>query len=190
MSFAFRLSQSDYAVAHAFWKAVFEVVDLLNLSEKMRCPIYMPLDIPIEDNTPTPDNVIDEDLRRIYKIYVSERGFTPKIDCIQDLLRLREDKRLDPLREILKTWQNELSKEDVDGMNYVRKEIEAARTEVKKLDKYSDLGRFIGYASLPMSVVDLTIGTPIGLFMAPIGAAVNVWAKQKAKKFNWLNFGT
>ena len=190
MEFALRLNQSDYVLAHAFWKALFEMVDLLHLSERTKCPIYMPLDIPVKDDGQKPDDTIREDLRRIYKIYLSERGFTPKLDCIQDLLRLREDKRLDPLREVLGIWQSELSKEDVDGMNFVKVEIERARIEIQRLERYSRYGRYIGYASLPMGFVDLAVGTPIGLALAPLGVALNVYFKKKLEKFNWLNFGT
>lgn len=190
MRAAFRLDQADYAVAHAYWKALFEMVDMLHLSETMECPIYMPLNLPANDDLQKSSRDIKEDLRRVYKIYLSERGFTPKIDCIQDLLRLREDKRLNPLREVLGIWQKELSKEDVDGMNFVKLEIEKARTEVKKLSKYKDMGQFIGYASLPMSFVDTAIGVPIGLAMAPVGGALEFFSERNMKKFNWLNFGT
>lgn len=47
MEFSFRLNHSDYVLAHSFWKALFEMIDLLHFSEQNKCPIYMPLDIPI-----------------------------------------------------------------------------------------------------------------------------------------------
>jgi hypothetical protein len=191
MDLAFRLSRTEFIHTHALYKTIFELFDLMKFSSNQRCPIYAPGYLDTRPTAPsTSSTPILQDRTALYKLFVAERGFVPNLSKIDDVLHLREDKRLAPLRDTLRTWENEIRGSDVSAIQVVRKDVAKAQRELKKFGALAKAGQYISYASLPIGVADLFMQTPFSLVAGAVGSAMDIRARVGLERMSWFNFGT
>jgi hypothetical protein len=173
---------------HAFWRTVFELLGLIAASSQGRGTIFMPSSVPVAISSRSQVSV-SEDLVGIYRMYLRHRTTAPRVESIDELLRLREDRRLVPLLTVLGTWLEAGREGDIDLARRVAADVGSAEKDlkrVKKLQHFSDIASII---SLPVTIADAVLKTPFSLAFAPIGPAVSLWTRSKTKKFGWLRFG-
>lgn len=187
-----RLDRSEFLRTHAHFKTVFELYDLMKFSAMHHCPLYVPGPIagkPAEARSSRCTSVL-QDQSGLYKIFLSERGYVPKLDSIDTLLRLREDKRLRPLMQTIHAWEEELQNSDVTALDLIRRDLDKAQREIRKLGNLVKLGQYISYASIPIGVADMLMMTPFSLVSSVVGVALDIKARFGLERFSWFNFGT
>lgn len=125
----------------------------------------------------------------IYKIILDEIEFLPRLHSMEDVLRLRGDRRLSDFREVIFEWSKAFHLGDYNQVNKLRKEIRKSNLEFKRLKNYQRIGGWVAYASLPCIGIDLLTGFPVGQFLTAIGGGVQFGTNRLNKKNKWLLFG-
>ncbi|WP_162901249.1 hypothetical protein [Breoghania sp. L-A4] len=172
-----------------YFKTIFDLHNAMKFAQDGRGVLFLPFDTEADDEDDQEIISINPDLVRTYKLYLSERNLIPRIQRIEDVLRLREDKGLKPLIENLKIW-NELEIEgDNKVIEQIRNDIDAATRELKWISTEKTVGQVVGWASLPVGLVDMLLMTPFSLIAGGVGVAIDRDAARRAGKMKWLSFG-
>jgi hypothetical protein len=115
----------------------------------------------------------------------------PKIQTIEQVLRLREDKRINKFREKILEWATLLSIGDVDSEKKIRTELKEANKELSKIETAQKLSTISTILSVPAFFADLFItGGAIGGSLMASSIGVLYYQHSKKKKYEWLLFGT
>ncbi|WP_420629892.1 hypothetical protein [Candidatus Leptofilum sp.] len=180
---------NDFVSVHSVWKSIFELTNMLHFSQASSSPLFVPstAEIKVSHNPEYMNNSMDA--VQLYRLYLTERRMLPNVTCLEDVLRLREDKRLKTFRKVLNSWMEISQGDDLKAIEEIRRDINKATSEISKLGEYQKFARLIGYISLPIAIADVIMGSPFGLLLAPIGPAVDLYSTLKLRKFGWLNFG-
>lgn len=113
-----------------------------------------------------------------------EVQYAPRIDSIDDLLRLRESSEIRRFREVLNEWTNLISSQQFNLAEKIRKDILKANKEISKLNKWKKVDKFIYYLSIP------TMFIPYLSNIATIGGAYTRYhIEGKEKKYGWIGIG-
>jgi hypothetical protein len=134
---------------------------------------------------PNPDNAL-----QAFKFCLPNMRF-PRIQSIEQVLRLREDKRIIKFREKILEWTEYLSEGDIKSEERVRKDIRKANKELSKINTAQKVSTFSTILSVPAFFADLIFsGGAIGgtLLVGSIGSLCYEYTKKK--QYEWLLFGT
>jgi len=190
VEFSLRRDAKKFVSIHAFWRSLFELTNMLSYSQKSDSPLFLPSAVDVSSRNIDTSIELTDDAIQIYRLYLTERGTLPRIKTLDDLIRLMNDKRLNNFRNVMNRWTAIASSENGKAISQIRADINSAKKEIESLGKYHNVGRIIGYVSIPIAVIDLLLGSPIGLLLTPIGPGIDLYSHMKLKKFGWLNFGT
>jgi hypothetical protein len=124
-----------------------------------------------------------------YMIYLDEISLVPKVRTIDDVIRLRDHKRIVDFREALNNWSLEIIKGDVKAEERMRNEIRKGNEELKKIGEYQKIGKWATYISLPLSVAGAYFGTNLGVTLIPISLGVRIYSDWQERNYKWLLFG-
>jgi hypothetical protein len=115
----------------------------------------------------------------------------PKLVRLEQVLRLREDKRITNFREKIIEWTGYLRKGEKDSEEKIRQEITKAKKDLEKIKTTQIVSTISTVLSIPAFAVDLfftggAIGAPL------LGGSVGhlIYEYKKKKKYEWLLFGT
>lgn len=172
----------------AFWRTIIEFNQLLKLSIDEKYPLVMPENL--MGNDKLRGNAHKEEMM-IFKIFLSERLTIPRLDSIDDVLRLREDRRILPLKNVLNEWNSEYHAHNGDmtrTINRIKKDISLAEKDIKRLEMRKKVASIITYISLPVGVAELFTGTPISLIAGGLSGLTCYHADKKLKN-QWLHWG-
>jgi hypothetical protein len=111
------------------------------------------------------------------------------VESVDELLKLREDKRLVPLVSTLRGWFEAGRDGQLDVAQKIGVDVKKAEKDLKSMKKVQLLSDVASIVSIPVGIVDAILGTPFGLALTPIGPAVSLWTRSRTKKFGWLRFG-
>ena len=190
MSLWARDNPVEFLRTHAFWVTFFEFVSVLERSKSTLQPVFAPgpqgCGAAREEHHSSP-----EDLMKVYRLFLSEMEMLPRPSSIVDLIRLREDRALTPLRAVLQEWA-EIGKPDEDPrvIAQVRKDIKLAARDARRARAVQGAGRVVTYLGLPVAVADVLRGTAVGLGLAPVGVALELSAAEMFRRVKWLRFGS
>jgi len=126
---------------------------------------------------------------RAYKLYLNEVTLVPRLRTIQDVLRLRDDPRVEAFRTAIFSWADALSEGDIGEETRIRREIRKASKNLAKLGAYRKVAGWVSVVSIPISIASALTGVPAGLALTPIGPAIAMGTYIKEKKLQWLLFG-
>lgn len=191
LEFASRRDPNTFIRVQNFWHTYFDILNMLAYSEASGSPLFIPGDAKIGLGVKN-SHAATESMIRIYRVFLAESGLLPTPKSLDDALRLRDDPNLNSLRRALATWVQiypELEN-DPSLLPEIKAEISAATKAVSRLDGLAKIGSMSGYIALPVGVVEyITGGGIIGLSLAPIAPAIDIYRYHKLKKFGWVKFG-
>jgi len=191
LQLGFRLDPTAFIRVHAFWKSFLELVNMLRISEATGNPLFVPSTVDVRPAEYSKQRASSTtDMIRVYRLYLTERGLIPSLECIDDLMRLWDDKRLERLRDVLRTWVDASRSDDIGRTDLIRKDVNRAKRELRNLGRMQRAARLVGYISMPVAVADLAMGSGLGILLAPIGPAVDLYSGLRLRKLSWLNLGT
>jgi hypothetical protein len=121
------------------------------------------------------------------KIWLKEIEVQPRLDGIEDVLRLREEKPFSDFKDVVLRWAELISKGERSEEQEIRKEIAKANAQMKRLAKWKNVSGWITYLCLPVDVALILSGVPIPT--SPIGVATQVYIGKKTRAYRWLMFG-
>jgi len=139
----------------------------------------------------TEDNEIElyDNVYKAYKVYLDEISLVPKVRTIEDVIRLRKDKRIVEFREALTNWGLEIREGDPKTEKRMREEIQKANEELKKIGEFQKIGKWVTYISLPISIAGAFSGYSLGLTLIPISVGARILSDLHERKYRWLLFG-
>lgn len=124
------------------------------------------------------------------RIWMDEVQFAPKLRSIEDVVRLRDDKRINAFRTAMLEWTQALATGIPAEEKRLRKLVGVANKEVAKLEGIEKMSAFFTFASIPLDILlglNPVTSLPItGL----IGAGIYVATKFHRKPLDWVMFGS
>jgi hypothetical protein len=127
--------------------------------------------------------------RRTVRIFFKNLLLVPRIASFDDVLRLREDRRIDAFRKRIFAFAKLLQAGDVSSEDRLKKEIEESNEAVRSLGKYRRASTFMVGISVPVAVASFLAHAPLGLITAPIGVSLFTYQQLKTKKNEWILLG-
>jgi len=165
----------------------------LRCSADLRIPAFF---VPTTDTEPAPTPVklkvpSNREYWQAYQIYLSEAEQVPAVKRMQDVLRLREDRKLTDFRNRVYEWSMALRSGDINAEQRIRKEIASANQALKSLGTCRKAGRILTYLGLPIGVATTLFGMPpqAGLCMSAVGLAIELGARQIEWNKRWTLVG-
>jgi hypothetical protein len=169
---------------------------LLDTSVKLRCPVLTQrLRIPPSsvETLPSHDSQLPDDLLQVYQIALNEVHYLPHVESINDVLRLHDGPRLRAFREAVHHWAKVFQEGDLSAEQRIRRDIAKASEEFCRLERWSQVGGWLTYMSIPLAIASLWLIGPVGLAasLAPtaLGAAIQTYRDVKDRELRWLAFG-
>ena len=120
------------------------------------------------------------------RVWLQEIEAQPRLESIDDVLRLRENKFYSDFREVILHWAELLSSGERKQEESIRKDIAKASADLKRLSKWRKVGGWITYISLPVDVAIMISGLPVPTSL--VGLGVQAYTDIKSKKYQWLMF--
>jgi len=178
----------DFFFIQSFWRTVFEFQRLLKFSAEKHLPLIMSDDISRNNKK---NLIFDNDALGIFKIFLSERISVPKLTSLEDILRLRDDKRIIPLKEIMQDWNNEYNQNNKDLsklIERIKKDLYLAEKGIKRMDKIKEINRIVGYVCAPISLIPF-LGIPITVINIALSGIIDGLSWHQNKKNQWIYWG-
>ncbi|CEO10610.1 Uncharacterised protein [[Clostridium] sordellii] len=134
------------------------------------------------------ENIDADIMNEAYRICLIEMKdvikYTPRVESIEDVLRLKEKKEIHRFREVLNEWATLLSNGDLDHIDKIKKDIIKANKEITNLEKWKKVDKWLYYASIPSMI------HPIPSSIVTIGSAsLRCYMERKENKYGWVGIG-
>ncbi|MEB9942239.1 hypothetical protein P4K75_29205, partial [Bacillus cereus] len=158
------------------------IISLMKMSEEFKVP-FISKRVSCTSNETEGDN-----MHEVYKLCLvqmkDEIQYIPRIESIDDLLRLREKKEIKRFREVLIEWKNLMNNGDIKLAEKIRSDILKANKEISKLDKWEKVDNWFYYLAVP------TMFIPIISNVVTVGGAYSRYhIESKQKKYGWIGIG-
>lgn len=126
------------------------------------------------------------------RIWLEEVKCMPRLRTIEDVLRLREDKRIDAFRDAMLEWTQSLASGSQAEEARLRKLVGTANNELGKLAGIERMTRYWTFASVPLDLL-LALYPPTSLpipVTSLIGLGVMAATESRVKPLDWIMFGS
>ncbi|HHI4981762.1 TPA: hypothetical protein ACP5VL_004467, partial [Vibrio parahaemolyticus] len=123
------------------------------------------------------------------KVVLNEFKYFPVLNSITDVLKLKDDPGFKEFRIFVNKWVSAVSTGDHATEVLLRKEIEKANKSISKAHTCQKIGRIATYMGLPISIIDLMLGSPVGISLAGGGFLAQGYADRAMSKERWLLIG-
>ena len=126
------------------------------------------------------------------RIWLEEIDTLPQMKSVADVLRLREDRRVDAFREAKSECTQALATGGPLEEAKLRRHIKTANRELAGLKTATKLSGFWTFASIPLDMLFMTnpVMTQVPLPVTGlIGAGITLGLMGKQSKLDWLMFG-
>ena len=188
--FGYRRNLKTFCYLHSFWMTFFEFQSMLRHSDSTGGPLFIPSAYEGSISNVSGGEGSAEDDVRIYRLFLSETGRLPNVNSVEDVLRLREDKRIRSLRQVISEWRvTEVGEGHPQAVANMRRDIELATRDLHRLDGAQRIGRFIGFLAIPVAIADAINGSFLGLTLAPVSPAIDIARKWRLRRMGWMGFG-
>jgi hypothetical protein len=148
---------------------------LSNRMSKLMSPIN-------SDRTPDGDDRVHA--YKLCQVTMShELGYAPDVNDIDDLLRLRHDKRITRFRQLLDQWCRILPSGDAALIKGIKKDILKANRELRHLNQWRTVDRWLFWAQLPTTLIPI-LSTVVTV--ASFGVHLQV---ERSEKNTWIGIG-
>lgn len=123
------------------------IISLMKMSETY-CAPFVSKRIPCTSKKTEVDN-----MHKVFKLCLiqmkDEIKYIPKIESIDDLLRLREKKEIKRFREVLFEWKSLMNNGDIELAEKIRSDIVKANKEISNLNKWKIVDNWFYYLAVP-----------------------------------------
>lgn len=185
------------SIAFRFWAALHQInntlldtIGLLESSQDLQVAATASWPLPKGFTSKSQVSSHPNDLFRCYYIFLEEVDAFPIVTSIEDVLRLREDKRIKIWRESLYAWAAELEAGKTESEKRMRKEIRLAMRDLKRVGKVRNISGLVTVVSLPIGIAETMTGyLGPGMAMTAISFMSEVWSRTIGWKHKWLLFG-
>jgi hypothetical protein len=116
------------------------------------------------------------------------RPVLPVVNSINDILRLRKDRRISDFRAKIQEWSLALKEDDIN-LDKMKKEMIEANKKIKTLGKCERVSTWITYLSLPIDIALTLSGVSMGLVTSLPSFGIACYSKILQKDYNWYLFG-
>jgi len=123
------------------------------------------------------------------RLFLNEIKYWPRLENLDDVLRLRENPMFTEFRTMLLTWVTAFISGDAKTESKLRKEIAAANHALKTSISCEHIGRFFVYMAIPLIILDLVIGPFFGTTLGITGFGIQAYADWLKTKNKWLLVG-
>ncbi len=114
-------------------------------------------------------------------LFKEEVKYAPVVDSIDDLLRLREKPEINRFREVMNMWKMAMLKGEIDIAERMRVDISKANKEIRKLDKWKNVDKWLYYFTLP------TVLVPYVSNLITIGSIITrTYIERKQRTHGWI----
>ncbi|HEU5375824.1 MAG TPA: hypothetical protein VFV38_10325 [Ktedonobacteraceae bacterium] len=147
--------------------------NLMEASSQLQAPILTSITNVHKVETNWTGQSFHKNARIAVGIYLHENLLIPKIDTIEDVLRLREDPHIHHFRRKIFSWAEKLQNGELGTEEAIRREIHEANEAIRGLGKWRTISAWTTYVSVGLDVFSLFLGnlpitlmttTPLGLF--------------------------
>lgn len=172
-----------FLAAHCFWRTLFDVLNLIHHSHKFGGHIFLPTQFQPAPTERPSEETITSDTMGIYRLHLSMNPTFPRVRSIDELLRLREDRRLIPLRTVMSSWLDEVRAGNLNLAGRIASDMVLAQRSLESIDALRRIASFSALVALPIA-----LAVPPMLLPVLLGAAS--WYHLKApSRFDWIHFG-
>jgi hypothetical protein len=176
---------ADYIALHSFWRVLFETINLIQYSRKTGGHIFLPASR--SDGIQVPQRSLpaqtSQDALGVFQCYLTKNTVFPRIDNIDTLRRLREDKRIAPFQEKVHEWIARLRDDSTNISSAMERDIRLAEREMKTFDLVRRVAGISAIVALPLAIV-----YPATAAISFLGLAN--WSIMKPNpRFSWVQLG-
>lgn len=165
--------------------------ELLNFGSNTKIPIKLDSSIYPKSCVVNIDKKIknSENHFGVYRILLEEVEYIPRLNTVEDVLELRQDKRIEDFRNVISEWSIAIMEGNRKEEN-IRREIRKANKELKHYPKHVKISGWATYISVPLVIVDILTQIPIASVLSLVSGIYNFKSNRAKKKNNWLLIGS
>jgi hypothetical protein len=120
----------------------------------------------------------------VCKIAMTEElGYAPAVTNMDDVLRLRSDKRIDRFRHLLEDWCATLPSGDVALLKTIKTDIQKANRELRHLNSWRTVDKWLFWAQLPTALIPI-----VSTIVTVVSFGVQLKIKSSEKNC-WVGIG-
>jgi hypothetical protein len=170
-----------------------DMLGLLRSSGSLNIPAASSYTIPIKYTKGerfTPNYYTDEETMRCFYIFLEEIDSFPVVETIDDVLKLRDDKRIINWRGAIRDWSIELRAGNAEAEKNMRRSIRSAIRDLKRLGAVKNISGLMTVVSLPVAIYEAMaqlIGP--GFAMTGLSIAIEGYSRSIEWKHKWLLLG-
>jgi len=127
---------------------------------------------------------------QVYKIVLKDVVGFPRIESIDDVLRLRDDSSLPKFRELVFEWAKILRSGDGRYAELLRKDIKKANEDLKKIKDWARTSALTIFLALPLLLIDSIFGTPLGNILTGVSAVYELRSRKLRRENQWIMLGS
>lgn len=118
----------------------------------------------------------------------------PVIDTIDDLLRLKDDRRINAYRNVITDYSSRLRSEMEEGrlevLNDFKHDLALASDELRTLTDRNFIGKHRSlFFSIPVAIMDVILQTPFSLIFTAASLCTKYVESTKKNELDWLMLG-
>ena len=150
-------SPADFETAQKIQDSHHHLRNLLEASAHLNMPVFSNLRRVPNLRVGIEARSFDPNARLALSIYMNESLSIPRVQSLEDVLRLRNDSRIKHFRMKIFEWCEKLRTGAVGSEETMRAEIRDANAAIEDIEKYKKIGMWITFLSVPLSVAELLI---------------------------------
>jgi hypothetical protein len=194
---------SEYKLARKWNQAYGEVSPLLSAVEEyiklsdyasssthsLRTPIYR---LSANMINLTSDDYSDNTALNVYRITTQELGFVPTCSSLRQALEITNNPDVLALRHQIDAWLESLSHDSVDLTSKIQGEIKKASKSLAKANALQTASEYMGYISLPISIVSnfIPFVGAVGFGIDCVATIFEKYGKHIEEKVRWVSLGS
>lgn len=172
---------------------ISDTTGLVEHSGKLRSPAAISWTIPASVQRSEYWNSIQDPAQAAIKcfyIFLKEVDAFPDISSIEDVLRLRNDPRIENWRNSIGEWASAIRSSSITGERKVRREIKAAMRDLRYVGKLRKVSGLLMFFSLPVAVAEAMIGVlGPGIMLSTFSTMAEIYSRHREWKLRWMFLG-
>lgn len=180
----------EIKVAEEIQSSYMHMRNLMEASYELNAPILTNIKRVPEVETNWNIQGLNTQAKIAVAIYMKETLLIPKIDTIEDVLRLRDDPHIRYFREKIFAWARKLQNGEFGTQEAIRREIREANEAIRGLGKWRTISAWTTYISIGLDIFSLFLSLPVTLLTTtPLGLTLDYITRRKESQYRWLLLG-
>jgi len=174
-------------MVHSFWRSLFLLRSLVELSASTSSPIWLAsAPIPSQNYTTGSSN---DTLVQLYRLYVQGVNSIPRVSSLQDLVRLLNDRHVRRFREQLSHWEASVFLGEANVLTRMQRDFELACDDMRKISSMRKASALVSLVALPVRIAGLLTGLPLDFAFTALGPALLGYSWLKKRNIAWALLG-